>query len=245
MPSSRPAIPAITTEQMREVDRLAVAVYGMELIQMMENAGRSLAELSRRMLGHSALHRRVVVAAGHGNNGGGGLAAARHLANWGAAVTVLLESPQRLSGAPHRQWLALHRLPVDPRAGVAALDFLTAAQADLVLDALIGYGLAGSPRGWPAAVIDVINTRGIPTLALDVPSGLDATRGRAHIPCVKATATMTLALPKTGLLQPEARTFVGRLWLADIGVPPGLYRELGLEIGPLFDEESLIEVDRG
>lgn len=229
---------------MREVDRLAVAIYGMTLIQMMENAGRSLAELSRRMLGHSALHRRVIVAAGHGNNGGGGLAAARHLANWGAAVTVLLESPQRLSAAPHRQWRALQRVPIDRRLGPAAMDFLADAQADLVLDALIGYGLAGGPRGWPAAVIEGINARGIPALALDVPSGLDATSGRAHVPCVTATATMTLALPKTGLLQPEARTFVGRLWLADIGVPPGLYRELGLDVGPLFDEESLIEVDR-
>ncbi|MGQ9850748.1 MAG: NAD(P)H-hydrate epimerase, partial [Aggregatilineaceae bacterium] len=81
-----PAIPAITTAQMAEVDRLMIEEYGILLIQMMENAGRNLAEQARRMLGGDLTDRRIVVLCGAGNNGGGGMVAARHLHNRGARV---------------------------------------------------------------------------------------------------------------------------------------------------------------
>ena len=81
-----------------------------------------------------------------------------------------------------------------------------------------------------------------PILSLDTPSGLDTTSGTPGSPCIRATATLTLALPKTGLLTPEARAFVGDLYLADISVPPELYRRLGLDIGPLFADDTLIRV---
>ena len=82
-------IPAITTEQMREVDRLMVDVFGIELLQMMENAGRHLAALARqRFLGGNPVGKRVVVLVGSGGNGGGGLVAARRLQSWGADVKI-------------------------------------------------------------------------------------------------------------------------------------------------------------
>src|SRR5574341_190914 len=92
------AIPAVTADQMREVDRLMVDTYGVSLPQMMELAGRALAEVVRLMLDGTVQRARVLVAAGKGNNGGGGLAAARHLANWGTDVTVLLEDGGALAG---------------------------------------------------------------------------------------------------------------------------------------------------
>lgn len=242
VPAARGLVPAVTAEQMRHVDRLMAESFAIGLLQMMELAGRNLADLVRWMLGGSVAGRSIIVAAGRGHNGGGGLVAARHLANWGAAVTVLAESSDALTGVPRQQWDALARLPADVRAGQAAMEHLTAARSDIVVDALIGYGLAGHPRGWTPSVIERLHGRA-PVLALDVPSGLDATTGQPMTPCVRATATMTLALPKTGLLRPSARPYVGTLYLADIGVPAALYQQLGLDVGPIFDQAALIQLE--
>ncbi len=238
-----PQVPAVTADQMREVDRLMVEVFGIAILQMMELAGRNLADLARAHLGELVAAPSVVVAAGGGNNGGGGLVAARHLANRGAAVTVLVESAQSLPEVPHRQWETLAHLTVDRRESTSALAFLDQARADLIIDALIGYGLRGTPQGWPAAMIDRINAQAAPVIALDVPSGLDATTGQPGVPCVRAEATMTLALPKTGLLVPAARPYVGDLDLADIGVTPTLYEHLHLDPAPIFTRRSMIRLD--
>jgi NAD(P)H-hydrate epimerase len=240
---SKPSrIPTVTADEMREVDRLAVERYGMQILQMMENAGRCLAELVRRHLGGSVLGKHLIVAVSKGNNGGGGMVAARHLSNWGANVTVLLES-ETLSGAPALQWEILKRLPIQRVLAQAAVASLSAAQVDLVVDALIGYGLSGSPRGWVAQVIRAINALNLPVIALDIPSGLDVTSGRVYDPCIRATATLTLALPKTGLVKPEARSAVGALYLADIGIPDVLYKAMRIEIRiPIFAHSTLIKL---
>jgi NAD(P)H-hydrate epimerase len=238
-----PSVPAVTAAQMREVDRLMVETYGVSLLQMMELAGHALAQLVRLHLNGTLAGKTIVVAAGHGNNGGGGQVAARHLSNWGAAVTVLLESAERISEVPRRQWEALAQLPVNRREGTRALEFFDRARADLVVDALIGYGLKGRPRGWTEAAITRINAQPAPVIALDVPSGLDATTGEPARPCTNATATITLALPKTGLLTPTARPHVGALYLADIGVPPALLARLHLDIGATFGRRSLVRLD--
>ena len=97
-------IPALSTEQMVEVDRLMIEEYGIELIQMMENAGRNLAELSRRTLGGDISGRRIALLCGAGNNGGGGMVAARHLHNWGAEVFVqFVGDPVRIKDIPAQQ----------------------------------------------------------------------------------------------------------------------------------------------
>jgi len=86
MPEQTPSIPGISTQQMIEVDRLMIEEYGIKLIQMMENAGRNLAEMARCMCDGSLQRKRIVVLCGLGNNGGGGIVAARHLHNWGSQV---------------------------------------------------------------------------------------------------------------------------------------------------------------
>ena len=237
-------LPALSADQMREVDRLMVERYGIQLLQMMENAGRNLALLAKRLLSdeddEDALQDRpVVVLAGRGNNGGGGLAAARHLLNWGAWVQIVLTHPpgDLPSGAMRDQLSILQKMDA-PLAW--AEEGWELPPADLVVDALIGYGTSGDPRGRTADLIQLANSSVAPILSLDAPSGLDATSGHLYVPHVSATATMTLALPKRGLLQPEARAACGRLFLADIGVPPELYECLEMEVPPLFAKDTVL-----
>jgi NAD(P)H-hydrate epimerase len=218
-PSS--SIPAVTAEQMREVDRVVVEELELLLIQMMENAGVRLAELAVRRFQPEA----VAVLCGPGGNGGGGLVAARHLANRGVRVAVTLgEDRSRLGDVPRHQLAILERMAVPVGTEPAA--------AGLVLDALIGYSLRGDPHGRAAELIRWANEQDAAVCSLDVPSGLDATTGDIGDPCMRARATLTLALPKTGLV--AAPEVVGELFLADISIPPGLYSKLGIQVGPIF-----------
>ncbi len=236
-------VPALTTDQMREVDRLMVEAYGIELLQMMEHAGRHLAHLARRrLLEGDPRGTSVVVLAGTGGNGGGGLVAARRLHGWGASVRVVTtKAPAAYEGVPAHQLRILQNMdvPVTPATNDPALP-----EADLLLDALIGYSLSGDPRGAAARLIQAANDHPAPVLSLDVPSGVDATTGTVHTPAVRADATMTLALPKEGLGADPAAEAVGALFLADIGVPPSLYAEptLGLNVGPLFAHTDLLSL---
>jgi NAD(P)H-hydrate epimerase len=236
-------IPFLSTDQMREVDRVMVEDYHIELIQMMENAGRSLAGLARlRFLSGSPANQRVVVLAGTGGNGGGSLVGARWLHNWGARVQVVITRPEaEFQGVPAHQLNILKRMQI-PILAADQVD--RAAGAGLILDGLIGYSLQGAPRGPAADLIGWANSQAGPVLALDVPSGLDAASGTVHHTAVRAAATLALALPKEGLRSPAAKPHVGELYLADISVPPALYQGLGLEVevGALFSEREIIRI---
>lgn len=239
-------IPTVSVDQMREVDRLMEAM-GITLLQMMENAGRALAEQARRMLGGDAHSRHVVVLAGRGGNGGGGRAAARRLFNWGTHVCVILgHGREEMQGVPLHQLVILERIGVPVRwPAQADGDVRGLPRADLILDALIGYSLRGAPREPAASLIRAANAARIPVLALDIPSGLDGDSGEAAEPAVRAAATLTLALPKAGLLRPGAGAWVGDLYLADISVPETVYRRLGLDVGPLFARADIVRVAPG
>lgn len=217
-------MPAITTAQMREVDRVAIDELGPNLFQMMENAGRNLASLCVELLGDRWPSAPIVVLAGTGGNGGGGICAARHLANHGGNVTLVISNPSRLQGVPAEQ-LALFQAT---GARLAAVDDLETLDAELLVDAVLGYSLGGAPRGAAADMIGWMSRHPAPVVALDIPSGVDSTTGVAPGAHVAATHTMTLAAPKTGL-DAEA---VGTLWLADIGIPREVYRRVGIELPP-------------
>ena len=237
-----PIIPSITTKQMQEVDRLMIEEYGILLLQMMENAGRNLAWLAARLLGHPS-GRRVLVLAGTGNNGGGGLVTARHLHNMGSSVRVLLPvAAGGLTDVPAHQASALRAMGVEMLEAGRALPKAIFSEADLIIDALIGYSLSGAPRGAAADLIEKANASGNPILSLDVPSGVDASSGAVQDPSVSAVATLTLALPKTGLAAREVRERVGDLYLGDLSVPPELYRRLNLEVGHLFAGGSVVRL---
>jgi len=236
--------PGITTEQMVEVDRAMIEDYGIELIQMMENAGRNLAHLARqRFLERNPQQKHVIVLAGQGGNGGGAMVCARRLSNWGASVSIYLtQEAEEYRGIPAQQLSILQRmqLPISQSGNTASPS--ESGIADLIVDGLIGYGLSGSPHGTTADMIRWANEQSAPTLSLDTPSGLDTATGEIFDPTIDATATLTLALPKKGLQQQCEH--VGELYLADIGVPPELYKKaFGLAVGPLFAESDVIRLN--
>lgn len=230
--------PQLTTEQMREVDRLMIEEWHVNLFQMMENAGRNLAALAKFMLGDLLIEKRIIVLCGTGNNGGGGMATARHLHNWGAQFVVALTgSPERLKPVPTQQFQSIQKMELvdlDPNL----------ADADLIIDAMIGYGLVGSPRPPISDWISKANASEEDILSLDAPSGLNTTNGVTHGLSIKAKATMTLALPKKGLLTQQSIKYSGELYLADIGVPPELYASPSLNLNVIspFQEGMIVKI---
>lgn len=223
-------VPALTAAQMAEVDRLAVDEYGIELLQMMENAGGGLARVIRSLWPDRP---RVTILAGGGGNGGGAMAAARRLSGFGMQVSVVLDRPAtELRGAAAHQATTLHAMDVrfepepdhDPGA--------------IVVDGLIGYGLNRGPRGRAAELIRWAATA-TSVVSLDVPSGVDATTGHRYDPHVVPDITVTLALPKTGLSPDTA----GRLFLADIGIPSDLFRRhLDVDNASTFMPGDIVDV---
>ncbi len=202
----------VTEAQMVEVDRAMIDDLGISLLQMMENAGRNLARVAIDLLDPSS----VWVAAGSGGNGGGGMVAARHLANAAVDVTITTTRPaDDLAGVP------AHQLGILQHMGVRSAD--GPVTCDLAVDALVGYSLRSAPRGRTAELTAGFGG-GVPSLSLDVPSGVDMPTGETPGAFVTADATMTLARPKSGLRGTAA---VGRLLLADISVPRSVTRPPG------------------
>jgi NAD(P)H-hydrate epimerase len=237
----RNQVPWLSAAEMREVDVLAVDTYGLQLLQMMENAGRCLAAVAgTRFFNGDLFSKRIVVLAGQGGNGGGALAAARRLAIRGAHVTAVLSDPGNLSEAAAFQHQIIRRMGIPVLEGEPDRE---AIHIDLVIDGLVGYSLSGAPRGTIRRLIEWINQQQAPVLALDVPSGLDASSGEAPGMAIKAEATLTLALPKKGLFHPDASHLVGDCFLADIGIPSSVYQELGIRLPEtLFSTGGIIKL---
>jgi len=225
-------VPAVTTAQMKEIDRIAIEETGPNLFRMMENAGSSLARCAFEMLGTSWQKSAIVVLVGSGGNGGGGICAARHLANHGIHVRVCLADPDTKVSESAFQRHILR----STSAREVSLDDLSSSGTDLIIDALVGYGLLSAPRGNILNLIRWVGHQSVPLLALDVPSGIDATTGDHPGEFVHADRTMTLALPKTGLKTESA----GELFLADIGIPGDVYQRLKIDYVSPFDARSII-----
>ncbi len=214
-----------TAGEMAAVDRCAEETHGIPVSVLMDRAGRRIAEAAELLLG-PARGRRIAFFCGRGNNGGDGFVAARALRARGAdAHVILVGAPGDLRPDARRAWDAVLAGGVEHTAcaDAAALDATRAGvlDADLFVDALLGTGFTPPARGLLQAAISFINSLGRPVLAVDIPSGLAADYGRVDGEAVRATATVTFGYPKPCLvLHPGAR-HTGRLWLADIGFPPG------------------------
>ncbi len=228
------SLPWITTDEMREVDRVMIEDLRIDLTRMMEGAGRTLARTAEVLFEP----KRVVVLAGPGGNGGGALVAARHLHNHGVKVQVVLSrDPAEMTPVPLEQWRICERLGIEPVTSIST-------STDTIIDGLIGYSLKGNPRGRTAELIEEANAHDAAVLSLDTPSGLDTTCGAVGTPCIRAAATMTLAAPKQGLRNRGHDTPVGSLLLADISVPPSVYEPFGKGSGPIFDRGPILSVSR-
>lgn len=226
----------VTAAQMAQVDRVATSETGPHLLQMMENAGRNLAELTLERFAKppGALH--VVVLAGRGGNGGGGICAARHLANHGVNVSLFLAEPDRLGDAPAWQ----RRIFASTPGRELSLSRLLACNAEVVLDALLGYSLNGAPDGVYREAICWANASPARVIALDIPSGVEATTGETPGVAASADLTMTLALPFTGLTPENG----GELVLADIGIPLATFRKLEIAYRAPFGRRYRVPITR-
>jgi len=219
------SVTAVTAAEMRAVDRVAVEEFGVALLQMMENAGRTLAWHVRDVAKGP-----VTVLAGSGGNGGGGLCAARHLANRDVPVSVVLDRDHDdLAGAARTQYETLAAMDVPVEAGV---DALSQRDPETVVDALVGYGLDGPLRGTAATLVEELASIDTSVVSLDVPSGLNATTGERAGAAVHPDRALTLALPKTGLIAVTAD-----LLLADIAFPAGVYESLDVPYASPFTDE--------
>jgi NAD(P)H-hydrate epimerase len=203
---------------------------------MMENAGANLAWLASMMMGGDVSGRRITVLAGPGGNGGGGLVAARRLIGWGADVAVRLASdPAELAAVPLEQLRLLEQMEAPIEAGARGL-----GGTELFIDAILGYSQRGDPRGDAAALVAA--TANSTVLSLDVPTGVELERGIIGEPAVRATATLTLALPKEALRTGAAQPLVGDLYLADISVPATVYDRVGIAYRSPFSGSPIVQL---
>ncbi len=237
-------VPAATAAQMAEADRVASEELGIPLEALMENAAHQIAVATRLLLGGSVAGRRIVAVVGAGNNGGDALAALRHLLGWGAQVAAIRATPrERLRPLALLQHDVLAHLGVTIGEARVLGDAAVAAElgrADALLDGLLGYSTKGAPRDDVATLIRAANGARAPIVAVDLPSGLDPDTGTPLGLAIRAACTVTLALPKAGLLRPSARALVGELVIADIGIPARAYEPLGIDARGLFDPGDLV-----
>jgi len=216
----------LSRDQVRAFDAWAINEIGIAGVVLMENAGRSCAELIRQEL--VAVERpKVCVLCGTGNNGGDGFVVARHLLNSGFVVSVVLCGDRnKVAGDAKTNLDVLKRLG----RPIVHLDVETedvaervrrlASDADMVVDGLFGTGLSGRVKGGYAALIKAINALGRPVVAIDIPSGLDCDTGEVLGVAVKAAYTVTFGAVKRGFTMPGAGEYTGRVYVAGIGVEP-------------------------
>jgi len=221
---SEPEPPAaLTRQQARELDRKVVQELGIPSVVLMELAGLAVAREVDRLCTGAKL---VAVVAGPGNNGGDAYVAARHLANRGYQCEVLvLGHEEQIAGDARtnldvllKMGVFVHFLAPPIRWDVfrGRLD-----NACVVVDGLLGTGLRGDVREPARQAIAIINELGRPVVAVDIPSGLDCDTGEPLGVAVRATTTVTFVRPKVGLEKPEARPYVGKLVVDNIGIPAG------------------------
>jgi NAD(P)H-hydrate epimerase len=226
--SSSAPLPTLTSAEARQVDRLAADRFHLPLIWLMEAAGWQVARFCRG---------RTYVVCGKGNNGGDGLAAARHLHRWGRLEGVACIDASAYHGDAALELEALRAAGVtidsEPRTG----------EATIILDALLGTGINRPAEGEVATWIGEVNDAGRRVISVDIPSGLDADTGAAGGPTVRATLTATFGLAKRGLVTGDGPAHAGEVWVCDIGIPPGAFSEIGVQVPPhLFAMHDRVEL---
>jgi hydroxyethylthiazole kinase-like uncharacterized protein yjeF len=212
-----------TAAEMRELDRLAIDTYGIPGVVLMENAGAQVARILWQEFPELST-RRVAVLCGQGNNGGDGFVVARYLHNASVSVRVfIVGEPENIRGEARTHLQVLMRAGIAPQAANTpeAVRAVCAQlpEYDILIDALLGTGLKAGVSGFLQQIIGAMNASGRPVVAVDIPSGLSADVGTLLGTHVQAHLTVTMALPKQGLLLYPAAEHVGKLVVVDIGFP--------------------------
>jgi hydroxyethylthiazole kinase-like uncharacterized protein yjeF len=236
-PGQPPSLYVFSKDAVRRLDRLAVQEFGIPSIVLMENAARHVADVALDGL-ESIETPKVLIVCGPGNNGGDGLAAARHLHNAGLRVTIFLcASPIQYTGDARTnldivKHMGLRVFQMDLEKPAKSLESAASGlgATDLIIDALVGTGLSRdleAPFEKLVTEISGLGADGIPILAVDLPSGMDADTGVPRRVAVRASVTVTFAGIKEGFFALEAQPFLGEVVVADIGAPRELLDRLG------------------
>lgn len=233
----------VSPSTMRQMDRIATRDYAIPGVVLMENAGREVA-LAVKNMWIQQKHKaptKIALFCGKGNNGGDGFVAARHLANMGFDIIVfIMANHDSITGDAVVNLeiiknMGLRIKVIDEESDLDEVMGMT-RNASILVDAMFGTGLRGRVRGIAEKVIEMINKLKIPVIAVDVPSGICAETGKILGSAVKSKQTITMALPKTGLLFYPGVEYVGELLTADIGMPIKLVQSVEAE-AELLDHE--------
>ena len=214
---------AITSEQMYRIEENGHSILGMARFLMMENAGHGVADFIVNRFHKILKNKRIVAVCGTGNNGGDGFVASRHLAGYGAKITViLLGNPTDLRSEEAKlNWKIIEKMDsVDILFGkeITKDIRMRIAKSQIILDSVFGTGIKGEIREPYSSAIDAINDSKSYVLAVDVPSGLDPNSGKVHEKCVRADATVTFHRLKIGLA--HRGKYTGPVHVERIGIPP-------------------------
>lgn len=233
----RTKLPYLTSSEILELDQLMINELHVSIYQLMELAGLATANLVQQYFKSNLTGKKISIVCGKGNNGGDGLVAARFLANWQAEPTIILTgAAKELREVPRHQLQSVKSLNL-PIINCCDADLNVIKnilhQSDLILDALLGVGLSNEPKAEYATLINLMNQSHKTILAIDCPSGFDATTGQAFSTCIKAALTLTMTAMKTGFKNKEAKEYTGTIYLADIGIPAYLYQKFG-QTAPRF-----------
>lgn len=216
----------MTRDQVRAVDSWAINEVGIAGVVLMENAGRSCAELIKEKLA-GTVRPKVCIFCGAGNNGGDGYVIARHLLNDGFNAAVMIRGDsEKIKGDAKINLEILKKLglPIDnlslKEADIAGRVEDFAAGADMIVDALLGTGMRGELNEEYKQLIKSINAENVPVLAVDIPSGLDCNSGQLLGEAIIADYTVTFVAVKTGFTNPQAEKYIGKVYVASIGIEP-------------------------
>ena len=224
----------VTSEQMGLIERRSEEA-GVSTDTLMEQAGLAVAQRVSHYL-EPLSGEPIAVLVGPGNNGGDGLVAARHLHDWGASVTVYI-CLERRGSDPNLDKIHGMKVPVHTASddkGLARLQDLL-GETRMVVDSVLGTGRARPIGGDLKAVLQKVTEAqsrrpDMMILSVDLPTGLNGDTGEADPACLAADVTVTLGHPKVGLFAPSAAEKTGTLEIVDIGIPPGLDDDIGLEL---------------
>jgi len=227
-------VPMMSSAALRQADEQASSRYGIEPIQLMELAGWQIARVVDDVVG-GVRGKRIIVVAGSGNNGGDALVAARFLHQRGALVRVSIVSARDPNSLAAHHARTVQALGIRTQEAPHGVD----PSADVLIDGLFGIGIRMPLRDPAPRIIEAMNASRMPIVAVDVPSGLDADTGAGHEGGVRAAATITLVAPKPGL---RGATNAGRVVVADIGMPVGVFSTEREALARLYEIGDLVEL---
>jgi hydroxyethylthiazole kinase-like uncharacterized protein yjeF len=230
----------VTAEQMREMDRLTIQKYGVPSLKLMERAGEGITRAILENFGRAA-KKGVLVVAGKGNNGGDGLVVARLLRKKriSCEVTLLARKDELSPDAAHNLGAYAKLRGKVTEVGRASLAVLSERMRGkgLLVDAILGTGTKNTVRGVYAEAITLMNSSGVPIVAVDIPSGLDTDRGMPLGIAIQAEMTVALAYPKLGEVIYPGLIYAGDLAVADIGIDCRAVKEISPNLELLEREE--------